>query len=117
MKSLPLRILLVSTLALGSGVAAADGVASNVTKVDAAAKCVHVEWNNNTERKVCWTDKTKFSVLETKKAAKASDIRVGTHLRIEGKEVAPFKEEVWGKEGQLIASDIVIWEAQFKPPK
>jgi hypothetical protein len=29
-----------------------------------------VEWNNNTRRKVCWTDKTKFSVLETKKAAK-----------------------------------------------
>ena len=117
MKSLPLRILVVSTLTLGSGVAAGAGIASNVTKVDAAAKCVHVEWNNNTQRKVCWTDKTKFSVLETKKAAKPGDIRVGTHLRIEGTEVAPFKEEIWGKEGQLIASEMVIWEAQSKPAK
>ena len=115
--SLPLRILLASTLVLGSGVAAADGVASNVTKVDAAAKCVHVEWNNNTERKACWTDSTKFSVLETKKAAKPTDIRVGTYLRMEGKEVAPFKEEPWGKEGQFIASEMVIWEAQSKPAR
>ena len=117
MKSLPLRILLASSLALGSGVAAGAGLASNVTRVDAAAKCVYVEWNNNSQRKVCWTDKTKFSVLETKKAAKPGDIRVGTHLRIEGTEVAPFKEEPWGKEGQLIASEMVIWEAQSKPAK
>ena len=36
---------------------------------------------------------------------------------MEGKEVAPFKEEPWGKEGQFIASEMVIWEAQSKPAK
>lgn len=117
MNKLPIQIFIASALALASSVAAGAGMASNVTKIDAKAKCVYVEWNNNTERKACWTDATKFSVLETKKAAKPSDIRVGTHLRMEGKEVAPFKDEPWGKEGQFIASEMVIWEAQSKPAK
>lgn len=117
MKTLPFHILVAAALTLVSRLAAADGLSSNVTRVDAAAKCVYVEWNNNTQRKVCWTDRTKFSVLETNRAAKPGDIRVGTHLRIKGKEVAPFKEELWGKEGQLIASEMVIWEAQSKPAR
>ena len=117
MNSLPLRILFAATLTLGSGLAVGAGIAGDVTKVDAKAKCVYIGWNNNTERKACWTDSTKFSVLETKKPAKPTDIRVGTYLRMEGKEVAPFKEEPWGKEGQFIASEMVIWEAQSKPAK
>ncbi|MEO7548734.1 MAG: hypothetical protein ABIT82_09950 [Ramlibacter sp.] len=117
MKSLPHRILFASILTVASGVAAGAGMAASVTRVDAKARCVFVEWNNSTERKACWTDSTKFSVLETKKAARSSDIRVGTYLRMEGKEVAPFREELWGKEGQFIASEMVIWEAQSKPVK
>ena len=69
MNSLPLRILFAATLTLGSGLAVGAGIAGDVTKVDAKAKCVYIGWNNNTERKACWTDSTKFSVLETKKAA------------------------------------------------
>lgn len=50
----------------------AEGIAGHVASVDQKAKCLTLEWNNDTEKTVCWKDTTKFSVLETGKPAKAS---------------------------------------------
>ncbi|MDX1997680.1 MAG: hypothetical protein SF066_08155 [Thermoanaerobaculia bacterium] len=84
----------------------AEGYAAHVTTLDPKASCLAVEWDNGTERKVCWTEKTKFAVLETGKAAKATDVRVGSFLRMEGDQRG---DTYW-------ASEIVIWEAVSRPP-
>jgi hypothetical protein len=113
-----LRTVLISSalLLIGGGVHAA-GLASHVTKIDLEAMCLSIEWNNDTERQICWKDTTRFSVLETGKPAKATDVRNGSYLRMEGEETAPWKEEPWGKEGQFWATEIVIWQEQSRPAK
>jgi hypothetical protein len=100
------RVAFVLSAVLSSaGLARAEGIAAEVASVDQKARCLSIDWNNNTQKKVCWNDKTKFSVLETGKAAKASDVRKGSYLRIEGEE----------KDGAFRASEIVIWEEASRP--
>ena len=112
------RTILISAALLLSGrVVCGAGLAGHVIRVDHKAKCVSLEWNNETERAVCWKDTTKFSVLTTGKAAKASDLRKGSFLRIEGEETEPWQEMPWGREGKFTATKIVIWEEQSRPVK
>ncbi len=113
----PRTILMSAALLFSGSVVSAAGLAAHVTKVDHKAKCVSLEWNNDTERVVCWKETTKFSVLTSGKAAKPTDLRKGSYLRIEGEETAPWQEKPWGKEGKFTATAIVIWEEQSHPVK
>ena len=83
----------------------ADGIAAHVTKVDGKARCVSLEWDNDTERRACWTDATKITVLDTGKSATAADIRKGSYLRLEGDE----------KDGAFRATAIEIWIEASRP--
>lgn len=111
----PRTILMSVAACLSVAAAHAAGVAGHVTTVDHKKRCVSLEWNNDTERVVCWKDTAKFSVLETGKAAKATDVRKGSYLRMDGEETSPWREMPWGREGQFWATKIVIWEEQSRP--
>lgn len=101
------RTLTAVTLAFFlSGEANAEGISSKVTSVDQAGRCLKIEWNNDTEMKVCWTEKTKFAIYDTGKAAKPADVRKGSWLRMEGEEKG---DTYW-------ASEIQIWLAASEPP-
>ena len=105
--ALGLRTWVVSAafLAASSLASAIEGISAHVTQIDQEKKCLSVEWNNDTEKKVCWNDKTKFSVLDTGKRAQASDLRVGHYLRMEGEDRG---DTYW-------ATEIEIWEEASKP--
>lgn len=100
------RILTACAVALAtaSAVIVAEGISAHVATIDHKKQCLTVEWNNDTEKPVCWNDKTKFSVLDTGKAAKATDVRMGSYLRMEGRE----------KAGVYRATEVAIWEAAAK---
>ena len=108
-------VLMTSALFLLAGATHAAGLSGHVSKVDPAGECLFIEWNNDTERQVCWKENTRFSVLETEKAAAAADVRQGSYLMMEGEETAPWRDEDWGREGQFWATEIVIWEEQSRP--
>jgi hypothetical protein len=97
--------LLAAAVGMGAAPAGAEGHAAHVASVDFKARCLAIEWNNDTEKTVCWTDTTRFSVLETKRPARATDVRKGSYLRIEGEE----------RDGTFRASEIVIWEEASRP--
>lgn len=99
-------LALASAFVLAGSVVHAEGYAAHVIRIDAKAQCLAVEWDNDTERKVCWTEKTKFSDLDTGKSAKATDVRVGSYLRMEGEQKG---DTYW-------PSEIVIWEGASRPP-
>lgn len=86
-------------------IGSAEGIASNVVSIDQKQSRLSLDWNNGTKKTVLWTPKTKFSVLETGKAAKPADIHIGSYLRIEGQE----------KADTFVATAIVIWEAESVP--
>jgi hypothetical protein len=98
------RVALCSLVVLSGGAKAAD-VSAHALEVDQKAKCLALDWDNDTKKRVCWSAQTKFSVLETKEVAKPADVRVGSYLRIKGEE----------KDGTLWAAEIVIWKAASNP--
>lgn len=100
------RILTACAVALAtaSALVVAEGISAHVATIDHKKQCLTVEWNNDTEKPVCWNDKTTFSVLDTGKAAKAADVRKGSYLRMEGSE----------KAGVYWATEVAIWEAAAK---
>jgi hypothetical protein len=81
------------------------GIAGDVVRVDHKKQCLWLDWDNNTEKIACWTEKTKFSILETGKPAKAAELRKGSYVRMQGDDKG---DTYW-------ATEIVIWEAQSKP--
>jgi hypothetical protein len=83
----------------------AEGVDSNVVAIDQKKQRLSLDWMNDTTKVIHWNADTKFSVLDTGKAAKPGDIHVGSYLRIKGEE----KNEVF------LATEIVIWLAESKP--
>jgi hypothetical protein len=93
--------LLFASLAAG----AAEDITAYVVEIDSKAKCLELDWNNDTRKRVCWSAETKFSLLETGKAANATAVRVGSYLRIVGDE----------QDGTLRAKEIEIWESAAKP--
>jgi hypothetical protein len=84
---------------------AAEGISAHVVTIDHQKQCLTVEWDNDTEKRVCWNDKTKFSDLDSGRAARATDVRKGSYLRMEGTE----------KAGVYWATEIAIWEAASRP--
>lgn len=106
MSRLRSALVLATMAALAGAGAHAEGYAAHVVSLDRKASCLAVEWDNDTERKVCWTEKTKFSDLDTGKAKKAADVRVGSFLRMQGEQRG---DTYW-------ASEIVIWESVSRPP-
>lgn len=102
--------LVASTITLACTAALAllaEGISAHVVTIDHKKQCLTVDWHNDTEKPVCWTAKTKFTVLDTGKPAEAADVRKGSYLRMEGSE----------KEGTYIATEIAIWEAASNPEK
>lgn len=106
MSRLRSALVLVTTVALAGAAAHAGGYAAHVVSLDPQAHCLAVEWDNDTERKVCWTEKTTFSDQDTGKSRKAADLRVGSFLRMQGEQKG---DTYW-------ASEIVIWESVSRPP-
>ena len=92
-------------LLAAAALVAAEGIDGHVVSVDHKKQCLGLEWDNDTVKPVCWTAKTKFSVLETGDRADPADIRKGTYLRMQGAH----------KEGTYWASEVVIWEAASIP--
>ncbi|MBK5297763.1 MAG: hypothetical protein JJE40_11440 [Vicinamibacteria bacterium] len=104
------RLLAVLIAGLASAVVApqltaAEGIVGHVVRIEQKKQCLFLEWDNDTEKTVCWTEKTAFSVLETGKAAKATDVRKGSYLRLQGDE----------KNGTYWATEVVIWQEASKP--
>jgi hypothetical protein len=64
-----------------------------------------IEWHNDAVKAVWWTNSTKITDLDTGQARKATDIRKGSYLRMEGAE----------SNGTYVASEIAIWEDAAKP--
>jgi hypothetical protein len=96
---------LVISLCCLSAVTLAEGIAAHVASIDHTKQCMTVEWHNDTEKAVCWTSATKITDLNTGQAKKATDIRKGSYLRMEGAE----------KDGTYIAREIAIWDDAAKP--
>jgi hypothetical protein len=106
MRSLLTAFAIVAAPLFAVALPNADGISGDVLRVDHQKQCLWLDWHNDTEKIVCWNAQTKFSVLETGKAAKATEVRKGSHVRMEGDD----------KEDTYWATQIVIWEAMSKPP-
>lgn len=95
----------LASVLLSSVLVSAEGIVGHVARIEQKKQCLWLEWDNDTEKTVCWTEKTAFSVLETGKAAKATDVRKGSYLRLQGDE----------KNGTYWATEVVIWQEASKP--
>jgi hypothetical protein len=102
---LPLLVLLLATRAPGEFATAEEDITAHVLTIDRPARCLEIDWHNDTRKEVCWTDATRFTVLETEQEATADEIRVGSYLHVRGEE----------RDGVLHAASIEIWESAARP--
>lgn len=84
----------------------ADGIAGHVVEIDAKAKCLALDWDNDTRKKACWTETTRFADQDSGEKRSAADVRAGSYLRITGQEAKDAFQ----------ATKILIWEAASNPP-
>lgn len=87
-------------------VGAREGIVGDVIRIDHKKQCLWLDWDNDTEKIACWTEKTKFFVFDTGKPATPADVRRGSYVRMQGDTKGPT---YW-------ATEIAIWEAASKPP-
>ncbi len=80
--------------------AVAESLSAEVVSVELEARCLLIDWNNDTRKKVCWTAETPFSELDSGEPRSESDLREGIYLRIEGEDGEIFR-----------ATEILVWEA------
>jgi hypothetical protein len=86
-------------------VAETEDITAYVLEIDRPARCLDVDWDNDTRKRVCWSETTKFTVLERDAAATSDEIRVGSYLHVVGDR----------RDGVLRATSIEIWESAAKP--
>jgi hypothetical protein len=88
------------TVGLAPRPAVAEGISAEVVSVEREARCLLIDWNNDTRKKVCWSADTTFSELDSGEPRSESDLREGLYLRIDGEDGEIFR-----------ATEILIWDA------